>query len=64
MALDDISELAQQVGRHAASITETNYMDHEGLGEVLAVLNERVSTTRQWVTEKPSQHADVLQAEN
>ena len=56
-ALNEISGLAQQVGTHAISITETNYMDHEGLGEALAVLKDRVATAHQWVTEKPAQHS-------
>lgn len=56
-ALNEISGLAQQVGAHAISITETDYMDHEGLGEALAVLNDRVATAHQWVTEKPVQHS-------
>jgi hypothetical protein len=56
-ALNEISGLAQQVGKHAISITETNYMDHEGLGEALAVLKDRVATAHQWVTEKPIQHS-------
>ena len=63
-ALNEISGLAQQVGTHATSITETDYMDHEGLGEVLAMLNERVATTHQWVTARPLQHADSTQAEH
>lgn len=63
-ALNEISGLAQQVGTHATSITETDYMDHEGLGEVLAMLNERVATTYQWVTEKPLKHAGAAQAEH
>ena len=56
-ALNEISGLAQQVGTHAISITETNYMEHEGLGEALAVLKDRVATAHQWVTEKPAQHS-------
>ncbi|MGH3840240.1 MAG: hypothetical protein ACRDS0_02155 [Pseudonocardiaceae bacterium] len=56
-ALNEISGLAQQVGAHATSITETAYMDHEGLGEVLAILKDHVATVHQWVTEKPLQHA-------
>lgn len=64
VALNEISELAKQVGTHATSITETDYMDHEGLGEVLAVLNQRVATAHKWVTDKPLQHAEAAQAEN
>lgn len=56
-ALNEISGLAQQVGTHATSITETDYMDHEGLGEVLAALKDRVASAHQWVTEKPLQHS-------
>jgi hypothetical protein len=56
--LHEISRLAQQVGTHATSITETHYMDHEGLGEVLASLKERVTTVHQWVKDKPLQHAE------
>jgi hypothetical protein len=56
-ALHEISGLAHQVSTHAISITETNYMDHEGLGKALAVLKDRVTTTHQWVTEKPAQHS-------
>ncbi|MGH3670442.1 MAG: hypothetical protein ACRDSH_07380 [Pseudonocardiaceae bacterium] len=63
-ALNEISGLAQKVGTHATSITETAYMDHEGLSEVLAMLNERVTTTHQWVTAKPLQHADAAQTEH
>ncbi len=63
-ALNEISGLAQQVSTHATSITETDYMDHEGLGEVLARLSERVATTHQWVTAKPLEHADAAQAEH
>jgi hypothetical protein len=63
--LNEISELAQKVGAHATSITETAYMDHEGLGEMLATLKERVATAHQWVTDKPLQHAGhVAQAEH
>lgn len=64
-ALNEISGLAQQVGTHATSITETDYMDHEGLGEVLAMLKDQVATAHQWVTEKPLQHAEhATQAEH
>lgn len=63
-ALNEISGLAQKVGTHATSIIETDYMDHEGLGEVLAMLSERATTTHQWVTEKPLQHTDATQAEH
>jgi hypothetical protein len=63
-ALNEISGLAQKVGTHATSITETDYMDHEGLGEVLAMLNERVASAHQWVTAKPLEHADTAQAGN
>ncbi len=57
-ALNEISGLAQQVGTHATSITETAYMDHEGLGELLAVLKDHAATAQQWVTQKPLQHAE------
>ncbi|HET9255694.1 MAG TPA: hypothetical protein VFO16_10890 [Pseudonocardiaceae bacterium] len=56
-SLSEISELAHKAGAHATSITETAYMDHEGLGEVLAALKERVTTAHQWVTGKPLEHA-------
>jgi hypothetical protein len=55
--LTEIGGLAEQVRIHASSIGETAYMDHEGLANVLATLRDRADAARQWVVDKPQQHA-------
>jgi hypothetical protein len=56
-AIEEISVLASRASECAATIAATAYMDHEGLAEVLARLQERAAFAGQWVTDKPRQHA-------
>ncbi|MCG5214739.1 hypothetical protein [Streptosporangium sp. KLBMP 9127] len=56
-ALSEISALAGQLAAHTSAIEETAYMDHEGLAALLAGLRDRAEKAREWVADKPQQHA-------
>ncbi|MEU7893962.1 hypothetical protein AB0B45_13970 [Nonomuraea sp. NPDC049152] len=56
-ALEELHTLTGQAMRHATSIEDTAYMDHEGLAAVLTSLRDRTQTTLHWVKDRPQQHA-------
>ncbi|WP_212830349.1 hypothetical protein [Catellatospora sp. TT07R-123] len=56
-ALTGIRALADRLGEHVNSITETNYMQHEELAALLAELRDAAESARVWVAAKPLAHA-------
>ncbi|MBV1854875.1 hypothetical protein [Catellatospora tritici] len=56
-ALTGIRALADRLGEHVNSITETNYMRHEELAVLLAELRDATESARAWVAAKPLAHA-------
>jgi hypothetical protein len=56
-SLAEISTLTDRVNAHAASISESAYMDHDALAGVLAALRDRADAAQRWVANKPHEHA-------